>query len=741
MPEGLEFRGYWIKGAPKKEGLYRFQVEATDALGQQAVDWFDLKVLAPPAPKLRIVDVPLPDAVACIPYGAALRCVGGQPPYSWTIADQRRLPEGFRLTQDQIVGTVKAVVAQPQRTSVPVTVTDKLGQSASATLQVTVNPNPRVLLRVDAETDDGVLILPPAVQERSYEATIPVRGGFGKVEWSVSGELPDGIQLTQSHLRGTAKKSGDWKFSVAVRDELDQRLTVSCGLEVLPPSPKPVEIVTKDLPKAALGDPFKAFLDAGGGAQPYMWTVRGLPDWAEQERNQIHGTPANVTAIGKTTVQVSVRDASGGESGPVSLPLEVVLNPRFPAPEVKPATSLIAIVDQVYQITIPVLGGCRPVRFDFGGSSPPPGLTWDPSGVIRGTPTQPGTWHVPVKIEDSLGQTNGSGPAADLELRIVEPPPPSLEIRTKSLPNAILGVPYRTILRGHGGWPPYEWEVSGKLPDWATLKDSVLSGTPSHVSAVNEHTISVSVTDARSNSAGPVRLTLTIRPNPAFDKPRIVFSELPMGLVGDEYSADVQIRDGQPPYRAEVIQQHLPADLNLSETGRLTGKIREIGNWHIKVRVVDSLGQQSTEQTVTLKTRQAAEATLRLGQFSPVTGIVGKTLEFRVPVSGGVLPYTFSRDGILPPGLEFDSEKGLLTGIPRAAGNWDLRLRVTDGAPEGVQVTGALHIHVPRTTRWIAWLPWCILCAVLFVEIFVNCLRFKRSRKADQGDNHPLPVT
>ena len=162
--------------------------------------------------------------------------------------------------------------------------------------------------------------------------------------------------------------------------------------------------------------------------------------------------------------------------GPTSLLLRVVANPDYPPPMVEPAKLPVAVVGHEYHVAVPVQGGRPPVKFDFNGTAPPPGLSWSESGQITGKPLKQGTWRVPVTIQDSLGQMAAANGPREFELLVLEPPPPPLKIESDSLPHAVLGVPYQAALLAHGGWPPYQWAVSGALPAWAAVQRRTLLG-------------------------------------------------------------------------------------------------------------------------------------------------------------------------------------------------------------------------------------------------------------------------
>ena len=78
--------------------------------------------------------------------------------------------------------------------------------------------------------------------------------------------------------------------------------------------------------------------------------------------------------------------------------------------------------------------------------------------------------------------------------------PPSLEVLTTLVPNAVVNTPYTTQLQATGGAAPYSWKVTaGALPEGLTLSSSgVISGVPS---GQGQFSFTVEVVD--SSTAAP----------------------------------------------------------------------------------------------------------------------------------------------------------------------------------------------------------------------------------------------
>jgi hypothetical protein len=111
-----------------------------------------------------------------------------------------------------------------------------------------------------------------------------------------------------------------------------------------------------------------------------------------------------------------------------------------------------------------------------GGAAPyawavraPAGLVADASGAIGGRLERPGSFPLSLMVTDRDGRM-----AEGVVVLHVEPP--LLRLRSHSLPNATIGVPYRAELACEGGIEPLRW--TAEPPAGLVVEDGVLFGTP-----------------------------------------------------------------------------------------------------------------------------------------------------------------------------------------------------------------------------------------------------------------------
>ena len=204
---------------------------------------------------------------------------------------------------------------------------------------------------------------------------------------------------------------------------------------------------------------------------------------------------------------------------------------------------------------------------------------------------------------------------------------------------------------------PLEWElVSGDLPEGLEFNASTakLTGTPTEAGEF-EFTISA------TNSIGVDTKILTLTISNA--KPQIIRTILNEGssTKGENYS-DTLIAKGAKPITwslADVEENNLPRGLTLSADGTVTGIPEKHGTYKFNVTATNQYGSDTAEITIRISGIKAVIASELLG----LSGYIGEEFSF-TPVVIGSRPIKHTYDGILPPGLSFDTNTGTISGIP-----------------------------------------------------------------------------
>jgi Putative Ig domain len=272
-------------------------------------------------------------------------------------------------------------------------------------------------------------------------------------------------------------------------------------------------------------------------------------------------------------------------------------------------------------------------------------------------------------------------------IRINVNPFPS--ISTRELSPATAGVPYNVALDVSGGTSPYNWMVaSGALPAGLSLSTAgAITGMPT---SPGRASAAFQVTDATGKTSSQA-LTLTVVPAPSLV---VATSSLPAGSIGQPYSQQLQATGGVSPYKWSLTAGTLPAGLNLSTTGAISGTPSGpfVGTSAFSVSVSDS--QLPSPAIATANLSVTINTTSLLVTTTVLPGAVLGTFYNQTLIAvGGSPPYTWSvATGSLPVGLSLNPNSGVISGVPQIAGTFTFTVRVRDSV--GSTATAALRIAV-----------------------------------------------
>jgi len=251
------------------------------------------------------------------------------------------------------------------------------------------------------------------------------------------------------------------------------------------------------------------------------------------------------------------------------------------------------------------------------------------------------------------------------------------------LPTGYVGSAYSQILTATGGsGTGYTWALasgSNPLPGGLTLSTAgVLSGKPT---TVGNPSFSVTVTDSVSNTA-TAAFSMTISAGVTIT----TGSPLPAGYQGAAYPATTFAATGGTGAAyswtwAAASGSSLPAGLNLSTGGLISGIPTAAGTFSIVVTVTDSsLNTASATFSLTV------EATLTITTTSPLkTGAAGAAYSQQLAATGGTgAGYTWSinaagSSSLAAIGLGLSST-GLVSGASPSLGSANFTATVTDSA-------------------------------------------------------------
>ena len=327
-----------------------------------------------------------------------------------------------------------------------------------------------------------------------------------------------------------------------------------------------------------------------------------------------------------------------------------------------------AIQNQPYSFTQTARGGCTPYTFTVSSGSIPPGIQLQTGGTFTGTATQSGTWGFYMDVGDNCG-FHAQRP---FTLNVI----PKVTVTTASpLATGVVGVPYSLQLTATGS-SAYTWSLaSGAPPAGLTLSPSgLLSGTPTTATTAGSPT-SFTVLAVDPTAPG----------NPGRSDTKQLSLEILAPLaatVGTAPAAEVGIvfkgvtptaSGGKGTYAWSA--SGLPAGLTVDPTsGAIAGTPTAAGSFTAHLSVADG---NNTTVNVDLPITVAAKLTITTRRL-PVTK-VGRLFQATIRTRGGAEPIKWKvTAGRFPVGIRLDTKTGLMSGTPRTAGIFPLKVTVTD---------------------------------------------------------------
>ncbi len=431
------------------------------------------------------------------------------------------------------------------------------------------------------------------------------------------------------------------------------------------------------------------------------WTISkgALPPGLGIDNNgNITGTP---TAVGNFGFEITGQDVSSfivytqGYSLKINPALSITTSPALP-----PVT-----VGGTYPVTTLQAANGNGLLTWFSSASPPagagklqkgihtappqglpPGMSFDPAGVLSGTPTLVGVFQFFVTVFDSsvpAGQV-----ATSVFVLTVNPPASG----SGQLPNGFVGQAYSQALPVTGGTGPFTFTLNGgALPPGLTLgPDGTLAGVPT---ATGTYQVAMLLKDAYGILGG-ASYTLAILPTGV----SILTQSLADGTVGQAYSQALAATGGKAPYQWTKLAGALPDGLTLDPAGAIAGTPTKVGAFGLTLRVTDASG--STGATGSVGSSDSRDYRIIIVTGPPIIatpslldGTVSSPYSQTLTAAGGTAPYSWNLDtGSLPAGLTLDAASGTISGTPTATGTATFTVRVSD-AREGT-ATKVLQLKI-----------------------------------------------
>lgn len=311
LPTGLTLNANcFVTGTPTVAGTSSVNVMATDSGNPAQSKTGPETITINPAPALTISSPPA--ATVNVPYTGNVPVTGGAGPYSCTLAGGT-LPAGLTLNANCTITGTPTTAGTPT-VSVQATDSSNPARTSTGNVTVTVNPNTGTLTPGNP---------PVATVNTPYTGTIPVTGGTGPYNCTVSGTLPAGLTLgANCTLTGTPTATGPSTVQVTATDS-GSSATGTGPVKVTVQPVQPVTL-TGTLPNGAVGQTYTQTLKASGGVEPYTYTVTAgnLPAGLTlSTTGTISGAP---TTPGASSFTVTATDSEGTPQT-ASLPLVLLI--------------------------------------------------------------------------------------------------------------------------------------------------------------------------------------------------------------------------------------------------------------------------------------------------------------------------------------------------------------------------------------------------------------------------------
>lgn len=299
---------------------------------------------------------------------------------------------------------------------------------------------------------------------------------------------------------------------------------------------------------------------------------------------------------------------------------------------------------------------------------------------LRGTQssiTPTGTPDFDNGLFDNAGKKlNTALPWSGSLVKVYQP----LTITTSVLPQASIENYYNINLTASGGNLPYSWNGTGFPPGLNLTPNGNISGQPLQP---GEYRVEINLRDA-STPPAEIQKEYVLKVYPVF---QITTLSLPEGTQGKNYSISLQTTEAPGPLTWSATG--LPGGLNISASGVISGSPLVSGQYNINITVTDSFNPPHSI-TRTLPVNLYAALTVSTEALN--AGQVGNTYNAVITASGGKAPYAWSAVG-LPAGINLNSS-GSLTGIPSAAGDYNITVFVNDSFNPFNTASRAFTLHI-----------------------------------------------
>jgi hypothetical protein len=432
---------------------------------------------------------------------------------------------------------------------------------------------------------DGSDRLPNGTRGTAYSKTQRVLGGTGpySVVQLANSLLPSGISVSGFLVSGTPVENGFFNGEFQFSDSGSHTLHFTEYFNVFPLAPNVNINNGPNLGTIVVNTTYTNQLSACCVAS-YTWAYTGgtmPPGLSLSSGGLLVGTP---TTPGFYTFTVQATDQSNATNFGIRV-FTVYITPLNYS---SCCTLPFGNVGTAYSQTLSLTGATGAPTFTLAsGNHLPPGLNLNSStGLINGTPTQPGQFQFTINAIDS--GTNPLIRTFTLYVFAAGQTPPLSITNSPNLGTWTIGE-VQLQLSASGGTGTYSWgRVSGSLPPGLAIRTDVpsnfavgSSGLIGIASAPGVYNFTLSVTSGTSTvqQAFTMKITGFTVKDPY---------NVPNGFINMPYSYTLTPLGNAGPVTWTATSS-LPPGLTLSPGGVISGTPTQAGNWNVNYRFTDGV--------------------------------------------------------------------------------------------------------------------------------------------------------
>ncbi|MBB1616513.1 IPT/TIG domain/outer membrane autotransporter barrel domain-containing protein [Pseudomonas sp. UMC65] len=649
-----------LHGAPTIAGNYTFNISLNDGRNQAGVATYTLEVTGAATPTLTSVAPNSGSTAGATAVtltgsnftGATSVSFGGTAAPSYTVNNATTITA---TTPAHAAGAVNVTIITP-------------GGSATLT--------------------NGYTYAVPAPTVGPVSATVAANSSANSITLSLSGGAATSVAVASAASHGTATASGTSisytptagfsgtdSFTYTATNASGTSSPATVTITVTPPT---LAITPTTLPNGTQSTAYSQTLSTSAGTAPYSYaiTAGSLPAGMSLNTGTgtLSGTPTAGGAFNLTITATDAYSATGSRA------YTLLINGLPPVANALSTT--VAANSSANTIPLNITGGAA--TSVAVASAPSHGSATASGTSISYTPT------AGFSGADSFTYTatNASGTSSPATVSITVGAP-SITLSPGSLSNGTAGTPYSATLNATGGAVPYSYSItSGSLPTGLSLNTGTgaISGIPSAAGTSN---LTITATDTNGATGSQAySITINIQAPVASAGSATVAANssanpIPLSLSGGA-ATSVAVASAASHGTATASG----TSISYTPTAGFSGA-------DSFTYTATNASGTSSPATVSI-TVSAPSITLSPGSLS--NGTAGTPYSSTLSATGGTVPYSYSiTSGSLPTGLSLNTGTGAISGIPSAAGTFNLTITATDtnGATGSQAYSITINIQAP----------------------------------------------